>query len=347
MSRETNPSGGRILIGVSNAVTRRMLIHGAAALAGGLAIERTISWIVPRLEADGLPAATARQAQAPASADALAARRAELAKAPIVSTPLGRSLTMLSGPGGNVLVSNGPDGKVLVDNFVLPAWASLKTALDGMGSQPVKAAIDTHWHFDHADNNAALRGLGAQVIAHTNTKTRLSQTHDVIGLHFDPAPPAALPTVLFDNTHTFEANGERFELGYLQPAHTDTDISIRCPNTNVLHLGDVYFSDAYPFIDWTTGGTIGGMIAAAARALTLCDAATKIIPGHGPLADRQALTRSHEMLITVRDAVQKLKKAGRTLDETVAAKPTAGLDAVWGKGFVQPDFFVTLVYNTL
>jgi cyclase len=322
-------------------------MRGGAALVGGLAIERAVAWMVPRLHADGWTATTVGQAPAPASVDALTARRAELAKAPIVSTALGRSLTMLSGPGGNVLVSNGPDGKMLVDTFVLPAWASLKKALDAMGPQPVKAAIDTHWHFDHADNNAALRALGAQIIAHTNTKTRLSQTHDVIGLHMDPAPPEALPTVLFDDRHTLEANGERLELGYVPPAHTDTDLFIHCPTANVLHLGDVYFNGGYPFIDWTTGGTIGGMIAGAARALKMSDAATKIIPGHGPLADKQALTRAHDMLITVRDAVQKLKKAGRTLEETVAAKPTSALDAVWGKGFVQPDFFVTITYNTL
>jgi glyoxylase-like metal-dependent hydrolase (beta-lactamase superfamily II) len=335
----------RMMLRTDIPLTRRAVIHGGVALAGSVAIGRAFPWIETGVDASGWTDAPQQPALSPA--EQLNARRAELAKAPIVVTSLGGSLSLLSGPGGNVLVSNGPDGKVVVDTFVLPAWTSLTKALAGLGSQPVKAVVDTHWHFDHADNNAGFRGLGAQIIAHTNTKTRLSQSHDVLGMHFDPAPPAALPTVLFASTHKLDANGEPFELGYIQPAHTDTDVYVRCLKTNVLHLGDTYFNGGYPFIDWTTGGTIGGMIAAAARSLTLSDAQTKIIPGHGPLADRQTLTAYHEMLITVRDAVQKLKKDGRTLEQAIAAKPTAAFDAAWGKGFVQPDFFVTIVYNTL
>jgi cyclase len=133
----------------------------------------------------------------------------------------------------------------------------------------------------------------------------------------------------------------------IPPAHTDTDVSIRFAKANVLHLGDVFFNGGYPFIDAGTGGNIAGMIAGATKAVALSDAQTKIVPGHGPLADRAALTRYRDMLVTVRDRVQKLKTSGRTLAESVAAKPSADLDATWGKGFVQPDFFVTLVFNTL
>jgi glyoxylase-like metal-dependent hydrolase (beta-lactamase superfamily II) len=141
-----------------------------------------------------------------------------------------------------------------------------------------------------------------------------------------------------------DANGEQVMLGYIPPAHTDTDIYIRFAKANVLHLGDLYFNGTYPFIDMSTGGSINGMIAGAGLALKLTDGATKIVPGHGPVGDRTALTGYRDMLVNVRDRVQKLKKSGRTADEVVAAKPTADLDATWGKGFMQPDMFVRIVY---
>jgi glyoxylase-like metal-dependent hydrolase (beta-lactamase superfamily II) len=115
----------------------------------------------------------------------------------------------------------------------------------------------------------------------------------------------------------------------------------------VLHLGDLFFNGMYPFIDAGTAGSINGMIAAADTCLKLADSSTKIVPGHGPLADRAALTTYRDMMVTVRDRVQKLKTSGRTVEETIAAKPTADLDAAWGKGFMQPDVFVRIVYSTL
>jgi glyoxylase-like metal-dependent hydrolase (beta-lactamase superfamily II) len=112
-------------------------------------------------------------------------------------------------------------------------------------------------------------------------------------------------------------------------------------------MGDLFFNGMYPFFDSSTGGNINGMIAAADQVLKATDAKTRIVPGHGPLGDQGALTKSRDMMVTVRDRVQKLKKAGRTLEETVAAAPTKDLDATWGKGFLQPNQFVTIVYNTL
>jgi glyoxylase-like metal-dependent hydrolase (beta-lactamase superfamily II) len=151
----------------------------------------------------------------------------------------------------------------------------------------------------------------------------------------------------FRDSHRLDANGESLELVYFPPAHTDTDIYVRFARANVLHLGDTYFNGGYPFFDIVTGGRIGGMIDAADRALKVADRSTRIIPGHGPLADRDALSRYREMLITVRDRVQKLKTSGRRLEEALAAKPTAEFDPTWGKGFVTPEMFVTLVYNSL
>jgi glyoxylase-like metal-dependent hydrolase (beta-lactamase superfamily II) len=270
-----------------------------------------------------------------------------MAAAPIETVKLGGNLTMLSGPGGNVVVLYGTDGKIVVDTFVLPVWSALRKNIDGMGTAPITLLINTHWHFDHTDNNANFRQAGAGILAHENTAKRLSESHDLLGMHFEPAPATARPTQTFKDTHKMQANGEPVELGYIQPAHTDTDIYIHYTKSNVVHLGDCFFNGIYPFIDAGTGGNVNGMIAAADRALKLGDSSTRFVPGHGPLADRAALTKSRDMLVTVRDRVHKLKTSGRKLEEVLAAKPSADLDPTWGKGFMMPNDFLTIVYNTL
>ena len=285
----------------------------------------------------------AGQAQQP---DPLTQRRAQMGAIPIATAKLSDNVVMLSGPGGNVAVLTGPDGLVAVDTFVRTAWPALKKTLDGLGGS-IKAAIDTHWHFDHADNNGHFRQAGAVVIAHANTPKRMSQRLEILGMRMEPTPESGRPTQTFTDNYTLQANGETLELGHFAPAHTDTDIYARFTKANVLHLGDTYFNGGYPFFDTVTGGRINGMIAAADRALKLADRSTKIIPGHGPLADREALTTYRDMLVTVRDRVQKLKASGRKVEEVVAEKPSADFDETWGKGFLTPQMFVTLVYETL
>jgi len=284
---------------------------------------------------------------AAAQATPLDARRAQIGAAPIETTRLAERLVMLSGPGGNVVVLHGPGGKVVVDGFVQPAWGRLKAALDALDDRPIKSMIDTHWHFDHADNNANFRSAGAGVIAHENTGKRLMQPHDLLGMHFDPSPSAALPTQTFPAKLTLQLNGEVIYLSHVAPAHTDTDIFVHYTKADVLHMGDVFFNGFYPFIDASTGGNINGMIGGAAQALQVTGAKTKIVPGHGPLGSRGSLEAYHYMLTAIRDRVEKEKKAGKTLAEVQAAKPSAEFDAMWGKGMMAPDAFVALVYNTL
>ncbi len=314
-------------------LSRRQWFRNAGMIAGGATVARV--------------AGTHVWAQAPPAADPLAQMRAQMGAVPIESTRLATNLVMLSGPGGNVAALHGPDGVTIVDTFVRPAWPGLKQALEALGGGPLTLAIDTHWHIDHTDNNEAVRQAGAAVLAHELTRARLTQTHNVLGMTFPPASPASLPTQTFQDRHTVYANGETLQLSYVKPAHTDTDIAIMFANANVLHLGDLFFNGTYPFIDASTGGTITGMIAAADMALNLVNAQTRIIPGHGPMADKASLGTYRDVLVTVRDRVQKLKRSGQTLEQVVASKPTKDLDAAWGRGFMQPDFFVTIVYNTL
>ncbi len=296
--------------------------------------------------------------QAPSAADLLADMRARLNAAPIETQRLGEDVTMLSGPGGSVVVLNGPDGKFVVDTFVAPAWPRLKKALDGLSNAPVRCLIDTHWHFDHTDNNAPLRAAGATVLAHENTKKRMSEPHDLpvlyrgpngalAGLHFDPSPVEALPEQTFAADYKLEANGETLALEHVAAAHTDTDIYVHFEKANVIQMGDLFFNWMYPYIDPSTGGKITGMIAAADKILSLADNDTKIVAGHGPLGNRAGLTKFRDMLVTVRDRVEKLKSAGKSAQEAVAEKPFVDLDDVWGKGIINGDQFVQVVYLTL
>jgi cyclase len=317
-------------------VSRRQLLRTTAALAGAAVASRIApDWLVP--------GAGAFQA----AADSLAQRRMQMAAAPVETLKLTDRLFMLSGPGGNVVLSTGSDGKLLVDCFVQPAWPALAKALEGLDKSPVRTVVDTHWHFDHMDNNANLRRTGAAIVAHANTKTRLQQSHEILGMTIPPSPANALPTQTFESTHTMSSNGEQIVLTHIPPAHTDTDITVRFVKSNVLHMGDLFFNGGYPFFDTVTGGRINGMIAAADAVLKVVDAQTKIVPGHGPLGDRAALTKYRDVMATVRDRVQKLKTSGRTLEETLAAAPSKDLDDQWGKGFMDGRTFVTLVYQTV
>src|SRR5262249_27499268 len=220
--RAKNTDGLRVPM-PSHEMTRRDLLRRAGILGGAVAAASAFP--------PALAQAFALAQQGSATADPLAATRAQMAATPIQQTPLTNMMVMFSGPGGNVVVRNGEEGKVVVDTFVQGAFAGLKQRLDAMpGGAPIVATINTHWHFDHADNNESFRKTGSKIIAHENTRRRLAQSHDLLGMHFAPAPAAAMPTQTFTQSEhlTFELTGteEYVDLGYIQPAHTDTDIYV-------------------------------------------------------------------------------------------------------------------------
>src|SRR6201981_938181 len=237
--------------------TRRGMLRNCAGLAGSALLAQLFP---ASLLNAGVPA-LCQQAAAPPT-DSLGAMRAQMGTVPIRSQPLAENLTLLSGPGGNVVVLNGPDGKIVVDTFLLPAWPKLKETLDGLGNAPLKTVIDTHWHFDHTDNNAHLRAAGATVLAHENTKTWMAEAHDsaLMGMHFPASPADALPQHTFSSSRKLEANGQSLLLQYFQPAHTDTDVYIHFQNANVIHMGDTFFNGFYPVSDASTGGKIARVI---------------------------------------------------------------------------------------
>jgi cyclase len=332
--------------------SRREMLQGSTMLAGST----FLAHLFPATLLHGSAMDNAQRVSSPAAL--LASMRAKFNAVAIETQNLADNVTIFDGPGGAVTVLNGPDGKFVVDTFVAPAWPRLKEALDGLGSAPMRYVIDTHWHFDHTDNNAHLHAAGATVLAHENTKKRMSEPHDLpvlyrgqdgalAGLHFDPSPAEALPQQTLATNYQLRANGEILELQHVAPAHTDSDIYVHFQNANVISMGDLFFNGMYPYIDPGTGGTITGMIAAADKILSLADNHTKIAAGHGPLGNKADLTKFRDMLITSHDRLQKLKSAGKSAQEAVAEKPFADLDSVWGKGIINGDQFVQVVYLAL
>src|SRR5271157_1655641 len=309
------------LPGKSRSTTRREILKAGGALAGaGL-----IAGLLPRRLFATQPSPYAFQQAGAASQDPLAQFRAQMAAIPLQTLKLRDNLTMLYGPGGNMVALDGPDGKILVDSSFVPVVPKIKEALAGISSNPLRVLINTHWHFDHTDGNALLHEAGATILAHENTRKRLSTPQDIaaFGMHFPAAPEAAWPQRTFNDTFQLYLSNENILASYVKPAHTDTDIFIRYEKGNVLHMGDIFFNGLYPFIDSSTGGSINGMIAGAESAFKLVDAETKIVPGHGPLGDKAALAKFRDMLVTVRDRVQAQKKAGKKVEEVIAARPTA------------------------
>ena len=332
--------------------SRREMLRGSATLGGGAFLAHLFPGTLRRAFAAGYVES------APSAAALLASMRAKFNAVPMETQKLADNVTMFEGPGGAVTVLNGPDGKFVVDTFVAPAWPRLKEALNGLGNAPLKYVINTHWHFDHTDNNAHLHAAGATVLAHENTKRDMSEPHDLpvlyrgadgalSGLHFDPSPLEALPQRTFAASYKLQANGETLSLQHVAPAHTDSDIYVHFQKANAISMGDLFFNGMYPYIDPGTGGNINGIIAAADKILSLADNDTKIVAGHGPLGNKADLTKSRDMLITSRDRVKKLKSAGKSALEAVAEKPFADFDAAWGQGIINSDQWVQIVYLTL
>ncbi|UGX95418.1 MBL fold metallo-hydrolase [Bradyrhizobium barranii subsp. barranii] len=270
------------------------------------------------------------------------------ATSPITTYKLRNNVSVLEGSGGNIAVLTGPDGKLLVDAGIGVSRPQLSKALTELGNEPIAHLINTHWHFDHADGNEWLHAAGAKILAHENTRKHLSVVQRVEDwdYNFLALPASAVPAQVFTKEHQLKLNGASIALKYYGPAHTDSDISVMFAEANVLHVGDTFWNGIYPFIDYSTGGSIDGMIAASDANLAAAKSDTIIIPGHGkPVSNKAELQEFRDMLVAIRDNVGNLKKQGKTRDEAVAAKPTAAFDAKFGQFVIDPGFFTRLVYE--
>ena len=267
----------------------------------------------------------------------------------IKTTDLGDNVYMLEGRGGNITVATAGDGIIMVDSEFAPLHDKIKAAIALVSNLPVKYLVDTHLHGDHTGGNEAFARDGATVVSEINVRTRLAAgtTNGLTGVKTPPLPDAALPAKTYTGAFKIRLPGRVADLRHIANAHTDGDTYVWFKTANVLATGDTFTNGRYPNIDFANGGNIKGMIAAADLYLRLVNDRSRIVPGHGPIADKAALSNYRAMLVTARDRMAKLVKEGKTEDDVIAAKPFADLDAKWAPTELAATNFVRVVYHSL
>lgn len=262
---------------------------------------------------------------------------------------LSDTMYLITGPGGNIAVLIGRESVLLVDDQIAPMTPALKKSLAQITPKPVRFVINTHWHLDHTGGNTVLGQEGAVIVAHNNVRKRMS-TEQFMGMFnkkIPPSPESALPVITFADSVSFHFGGEDIDVFHVDPAHTDGDSVVWFKHANIIHTGDTYVSNGYPFVDLSSGGTSEGFTRAADRVLAIAQANTRIIPGHGAITDRNQLKTFHDMVTTIRDRVKAAIKQGKSLESLQATKPTAEFDATWGKAFITGPQLVETIYKDL
>jgi cyclase len=273
----------------------------------------------------------------------------DFSKVEIKTTDLGDKVYMLEGQGGNITVAVGDDGIIMVDGEFAPLHDKIKAAVAAVSPLPIKYLINTHFHGDHTGGNEPFAKDGVAIVAHANVKARLAAgtTNGLTGAKTPPAAADALPAKTYTDSTKVSLKGRVAELKHIANAHTDGDTYVWFKSANVLSTGDTFTNARYPNIDFANGGNIKGMIAATDAYLKLVNDKTHIVPGHGPIADKAALTEYRTMLVTARDRMAKLVKDGKSEDDVVAAKPFADLDAKWAPTELASKNFIRVVYHSL
>lgn len=276
------------------------------------------------------------------------AQERDFSKVEIRATDLGNGLYMLRGEGGNIALAVARDGIAMVDTQFAPLSEKIKTAIRAISTAPLRYIVNTHLHGDHIGGNRNFAREGAIIVAHENARRSMMQeSRRMDGTVLPPVPSGAEPTVTYTKTLTLHLTGQTIRLIHPGPSHTNTDSFVYFPEADVLATGDLFSTDRYPFIDVDNGGGIDGMIEAADQMLSLARDTTKIVPGHGPLADRPALVKYRAALTDWRGRIAALKAQGKSADEAIAAKPLAGYDAAYQLSPGLSDRTVRLIYRSL
>jgi cyclase len=231
----------------------------------------------------------------------------------------------LTGAGGNIGLAVGEDAVFVIDDQFAPLTPKILAAIAAITPKPVRFVVNTHWHFDHTGGNENMGKTGAVIVAHDNVRRRMAagQLIEAVGRTDPPAPKGALPVVTFAEGVTFHINGDSVAVVHMPPAHTDGDALVYFTKANVLHTGDMFVSAGLPFVDLSSGGSINGVVGAADRVIAMTNATTKIIPGHGPIADRARVMAWRDALVALRDRMRTEIRAGKTVEQVLAANIAA------------------------
>ena len=271
-------------------------------------------------------------------------------EAEITTQQVGEGLYVLFGMGGNIAVSVGEQGVLVVDDMFPELIPKVEAAIQEIGGQGIDFAINTHWHFDHAEGNLALGPGGTWIAAHANSADMMAKENIlnmVITKYRQPAyPPAARPSIVYDDRMRFHFNGEEIDLVHAGPAHTAGDTAVIFKGHNAVHFGDVFNNTGYPFIDVDSGGSINGMIAFCQAILDEIGPDAIVIPGHGEVTDSATLQAYIDMLTTVRDRVATQMGEGKSLMAVVASNVATDLEDRYGPVTASLGF-VDRVYTSL
>lgn len=270
-------------------------------------------------------------------------------KTPVEDRDLGHGVHMLESFGGNIGVVAGEHEVLIVDAEYPELNAKVMADLARISKQPVRHVINTHWHWDHMGANALFAKAGATIYSSPETRNYIVEAQKAYrppGNEYAP-DPAAIPAATIGTTMTFYIDGQTVEVIHVAPAHTGGDLVVRFVEADVIQTGDTFFNGFYPDIDFEHGGTIDGMIAWYDKLYALCGPKTKIIPGHGPVANRENVREYQAMLREVRGIVAAAIAKGMSEDALIASHPLDELDKKWGGNLVKAPYLLGIVYEDL
>lgn len=275
------------------------------------------------------------------------AQQQDFSKIDVKGSKVSGNVYMLQAdPGsGNIGASVGPDGILIVDDQFAPLAEKIRTALKEAGGGPLKFILNTHWHFDHVGGNKVF-GPEAPIIAHANVRKRLTTEQKAMGRTFPPEPKEAWPVITFDHALSIHFNGEEIKVFHMFPGHTDGDSVVYFIGSKVIHMGDQYIANGFPFIDYESGGDVEGFAKNIAAVLAQLPPDAKVIPGHGPLSTRDDLKAYHRMLVETMTSVRQRVEAGKSLDTI----KTEGLPDEWkpfSRGFITTDKWIEAIHAGL
>jgi cyclase len=270
----------------------------------------------------------------------------DFSKVEIKTTRVAPDFYTLEGQGGTISVLTGPDGVLLVDSQFAPLTDKLVAAIRKIADKPIRFLIDTHVHGDHTGGNENFAKLGVLIFSRDQLRARLEHPSAAPdGTPGKPAPPLALPVVTYDGPVSIHVNGENVHLIPIRNAHTDGDTLVSFPGHDILAVGDYYRGVGYPFVDLNNGGSLTGILDGLGATIGRAGPNTKIIPGHGPITDRNGLIASRDLILAARDKVAALVSQGKTLEEVIAAKPTADFDGQVSQGAQSSERFIKWLYS--
>ena len=265
----------------------------------------------------------------------------------ISSQKIADGLYVLFGAGGNIAVSIGTQGVLMVDDQFPELVPKIEAVIRDLGGDNVDFVVNTHWHFDHADGNMGFGPKGVWLVSQANSRSMMLDPHNInlVGISYDQAayPESALPVITFDDHMQFHFNGQKIDLLHFGAAHTTGDTAVIFRGSNAVHLGDVYNNSGYPFIDADNGGGVNGLIEFCQGVLDSINASTIVVPGHGPVSDYHGLKEYISIISQARDNILALMDKGSTLEEVIAAAPTAQWDDKMG----DPVMFIDRAYTSL